>query len=676
MNKVINALCFFSLFNMVGCDPDSPSFIEVEAQNPNSLLLQEKKISYLDYQPKNIDLKVNLTQMSSSLDMTYSRKSFLDSKFQLDRNKTIEKIQGTPGAKVSEWFSNDVKKADILFVVDNSSSMTNEQRKLSGKLSAILSSIKKSDWQIGVVSTDSNDPCNKIKMIRKQDRNPSKKFKEAINGLGVEGDHIEKGIFKAKQGLLPCDGISWVRDDSLLSIVIVSDEDNCSDGNSCFSRPYQYKEYLLDYLSSIRTVGTNAKVHGLIKTDENSCHDADRVGYVYKNLIAETNGLTEKICQNNYKNFLEEISKDIQNGLSHSLTLSNKPLPTEDIDVLIDSIPLDRNEYSVLGDVVVFKKPLQNFKQVKISYVPSEDSIKKEFFLADNIDEKSLVVSVNGINVSNYSLSDGSVYFDDFPKYGAKLKFSFRVLDKLRRKFKFELSDPDFYQRPTEKTVFVNDWKIDRSGYDFYFDNDTAFIEFSVIPPDGAKITLDLKGEMKKQLAYNLAGFNGKYLKSIDSETSEEVDASFDESQNKLNISEFEFKDGRKIDVIFNRETMKEELRLDQGFLKELLSISRDSIRVCENSATISTEGVLDLKKCLKEIGTGDLKIQYGLNKPLSSILVDWKDLGLEQRFLNKRVKILVNQNEVYDWEKVDGNILIRHPINYKDEITCRIFSE
>lgn len=123
-------------------------------------------------------------------------------------------------------------KLDIMVVIDNSSSMAEEQENLSTKLNPLLEEVADSDWQIAVVTTDPTDTCLRT-LIKKGDANYYSKFRRAVTA-GTGGTHIERGLLQAVRGLKGCSSGSWIRDDSALAILIVSDEDNCSvNGSKC-----------------------------------------------------------------------------------------------------------------------------------------------------------------------------------------------------------------------------------------------------------------------------------------------------------------------------------------------------------------------------------------------------------------------------------------------------------
>ena len=180
--------------------------------------------------------------------------------------------QGVKGTKGSKVQSAQSKPLDILLIVDDSGSMLDEQDGLSDRLETLLDQVKHTDWQIAVITTEYNRktkwryngtpsklgpaaPCL-VSLIKKGDTNYTEKFKalfkseketKVVNGktieietnedyIGTSGNDHEQAVLKAVYGLsqnIVCPEESdeyknWLRTDSALAIVIVSDEDNCS----------------------------------------------------------------------------------------------------------------------------------------------------------------------------------------------------------------------------------------------------------------------------------------------------------------------------------------------------------------------------------------------------------------------------------------------------------------
>ncbi len=201
------------------------------------------------------------------------------------------------------------RKLDILLVVDNSGSMLDEQENLAGKLDRLLEEVKDSDWQIAITTTDARDCVAKIITPANKDE-----FAATVRGLGTDGSGDEMAVWKVIQALqgncvhddsggsentilwekalqLQEEGVlfaesddirtmqlphgkdardvsscgrrrGWLRDNSTLAILLVSDEDhNCNEHYMCGLTDLYF------YLNSIRTLHATARLYGLLDID-------------------------------------------------------------------------------------------------------------------------------------------------------------------------------------------------------------------------------------------------------------------------------------------------------------------------------------------------------------------------------------------------------------------------
>ena len=176
---------------------------------------------------------------------------------QIDRPQVTESHQqGAAPSSATDSFQQESENGivDILIVIDNSGSMREEQQNLSTKLQPLLTSISNSNWQIGVITTDPRDPCMRA-VIKKGDANYLSAFATAINA-GTSGSGNEQGIRQAVEGL-GCSTNQWVRANSSLAVLIISDEDNCSNGDCGSGAATSDPAYLTNYISNNlgRTVG-------------------------------------------------------------------------------------------------------------------------------------------------------------------------------------------------------------------------------------------------------------------------------------------------------------------------------------------------------------------------------------------------------------------------------------
>ncbi|MDE3270283.1 MAG: VWA domain-containing protein [Pseudomonadota bacterium] len=162
---------------------------------------------------------------------------------------------------------------DILLVIDNSDSMSEEQVKLSSKLSALLTSVSNSDWQLAIATTDPRD-CLKAK-ISKETPDYESVFTRAVTGLGTSGTTYEQPIRMAVTALQrDCEDRSWLRKDSTVVVIIVTDEDHLNDGfcGSVDERGLSHKpvdreqcELAALYLH-LKKIRPSTQVYGIINT--------------------------------------------------------------------------------------------------------------------------------------------------------------------------------------------------------------------------------------------------------------------------------------------------------------------------------------------------------------------------------------------------------------------------
>ncbi len=138
------------------------------------------------------------------------------------------------------------KRVDILFLVDNSGSMKEEQDKLKANFDGFIRELLQqdvNDFQIGVITTDMDDTEQSGKLqakkgyprIIKGSQMTTQKVIEAFKAntdVGVLGSPYEKGLAAIKAALSPplinTTNKGFLRDNSLLAIILLGDEDDCS----------------------------------------------------------------------------------------------------------------------------------------------------------------------------------------------------------------------------------------------------------------------------------------------------------------------------------------------------------------------------------------------------------------------------------------------------------------
>ena len=131
------------------------------------------------------------------------------------------------GSQIDVFEQEEISKADILFVIDNSCSMIDEQAGLADNAESFIDDLISAgvDFQISVITTD--DPTPVAPRITPESADPVGDFSRAVS-VGNSGDATEMGQEMSKIALDPVRGTISPREDAALSVVVVSDENDFS----------------------------------------------------------------------------------------------------------------------------------------------------------------------------------------------------------------------------------------------------------------------------------------------------------------------------------------------------------------------------------------------------------------------------------------------------------------
>ena len=215
-------------------------------------------------------------------------------------------------------------KVDILWVVDDSGSMGDEQKALAYNFDVFIHEFleKKIDFQMAVTTTDSSNSkngrwnCNPKLLdaaaAKQSEKNFIKHFSHCIK-VGTKGSGREKGLHTSQSFIERYDQKEWMRDDAYLVVVYVSDEQDQS-----AKKVEEYVDFLMD----------QKKQKGLIKlysivTKESTKYRWETLGTRYLEASQRTGGQTAHIKNDFYK-ILRDMGGKIVNLLD-SFALSGQP---------------------------------------------------------------------------------------------------------------------------------------------------------------------------------------------------------------------------------------------------------------------------------------------------------------------------------------------------------------
>lgn len=246
--------------------------------------------------------------------------------------KAEQSGNGVEAGDNEDVYEQPVRSAvDILWVVDNSGSMGEEQSSLATNAENFMSSMvsQDADYQIGVITTDQSDLRGDVITPDTAD-SVSEFVTQATPGTMGSGD--EQGSEMAKRCLDEGDCIDsgLIREDARLDLIIVSDEVD----SSSMSSGWTWADYLA-FFQGLKSNPDDVVINAIAGDYPTGCTTADP-GIGYYEQVAATGGLYLSICATDWADYLTTIGEEAAQQKS-SFALTDEPVP-ETIVVVVDGI--------------------------------------------------------------------------------------------------------------------------------------------------------------------------------------------------------------------------------------------------------------------------------------------------------------------------------------------------
>ncbi|WPU67065.1 hypothetical protein [Peredibacter starrii] len=226
--------------------------------------------------------------------------------------------------------NSQTKKLDIVWIIDNSGSMSDEQEALGDNFSAFIEDFitKDVDFKMAITTTDTSSSSKKGQMVYGSDTKLTsakaklneaqfmRDFKSLVR-VGTSGSGYEKGL-EASEGFMQKYASSWVRPDAYLAVVVLSDEEDQSSKS--------VKAYT-DYLKSFKSEAGLVKMYSIVDVGmSNVGSNGVTTGYQrYADASKNTAGIVADIRDDFYKS-LDDMGESIIKLLD-SFALANEPVP-------------------------------------------------------------------------------------------------------------------------------------------------------------------------------------------------------------------------------------------------------------------------------------------------------------------------------------------------------------
>ncbi len=261
---------------------------------------------------------------------------------------------------------------DILWVVDNSPSMQQEQEEVGRRFAEFIGHLEDTniDFHIGVITTDM-DADNEGAAVLLGDPpviTPDVEdfefvFNERVQ-VGIDGSDMEKGLEAAYEALtepmISDANDGFLRRDAVLSIIFVSDENDCSDrgaypesagGMACYDEASKLVP-VRDFVNDFRAMKDDASdviLSAIVGPDiAENCEDTVP-GTRYRAVAENTGGVEGNICEEDFTEIMDMMGLSVS-GVRSSFELSYAPVE-DTLEVYVGDTEEDDEEYDLVpGD--------------------------------------------------------------------------------------------------------------------------------------------------------------------------------------------------------------------------------------------------------------------------------------------------------------------------------------
>lgn len=241
----------------------------------------------------------------------------------------------------------DGGQVDIIWVIDNSGSMSPIQRQVIDNANLFMQDFIKNkslEWRMGLLSTDiSEEPyLGFASYFNHTSTDPVGTFGTAVRQLGTSGSGYEQSFDPVVKNL---DKFSaFLRPNAMLIVIFVTDEEEQSNISA--------QDFLGNLLKRKGGDINRLRVYGAFNARDFGCSSGTMMGYTgspFEEAINATKGKAYKTCNPTFGSDLAKLGQEIVSISSRaSIMLKNRPL-TETLKVIYNSEELEAGPRSEGG---------------------------------------------------------------------------------------------------------------------------------------------------------------------------------------------------------------------------------------------------------------------------------------------------------------------------------------
>lgn len=229
-------------------------------------------------------------------------------------------------------------RVDVLWVMDDSGTMSEEQSNVIANLSQFVSVMARmgADWQVGAVTTSAGSGGGLLTgdIVTAYDAEVESRFAELVD-VGTAGEREEQGLLALElatsEPLLSGENAGLLRDGADLAVIVLSDEDDQSPGDVA--------DYVA-HLEALKGAG-NARLSAVVGQLPAGCaspYAAADPAARYIEVATATGGLQDSICRVDFSETMKDLALNAL-GLDDTFELTRVPEP-ETLEVLLDGVKL------------------------------------------------------------------------------------------------------------------------------------------------------------------------------------------------------------------------------------------------------------------------------------------------------------------------------------------------
>ncbi|MFN7142178.1 MAG: choice-of-anchor D domain-containing protein [Myxococcota bacterium] len=276
-------------------------------------------------------------------------------------------------------FVQEAAPIDVLWVIDNSGSMAQEQARVAAAIRSFFDwfTTLNLDYQMGVITTDVVNPVYSGRLVGTptfiDDATvaPEAELAEAIE-VGTEDMGDESGLqaveLALSEPLISTDNLGFLRPDANLAIVFLSDEPEYSANDAA---------HYVSFLGTLKADPEDILVSGILgdygtgctNTCEGLPQDA-RPSDKYLDVISAFGGVSGSICTCDLSPILDEIGMETTRYI-RSFILSDVPTDPSAIVVYVDGEEATGWTWIEMTNEIVFDTPPLNGSEVVVRYPAS-----------------------------------------------------------------------------------------------------------------------------------------------------------------------------------------------------------------------------------------------------------------------------------------------------------------